>query len=173
MTVRPQGIAVDQSGNILIADTPGNQILRIDASGKMTIFAGRGTRGFSGDGGPAVSAELSSPSAVAVDSSGAVFVADSANNVVRKIDAAGIISTFAGNGRNDDWGDGGPATSASLSAPTGLVFDRNGSLVILDSGHGRLRMVDSTGTITAVAAVGRGSSSGMPTNAPTQIPAGP
>ena len=160
---RPQGIAIDQSGNFLIADGPGNRIVRVDASGKTSTIAGTGARGFSGDGGPAVLAELSSPCAVAVDSSGAVFVADSSNNVVRKIDAAGIISTVAGNGKTADWGDGGPATSASLSAPAGLVFDRDGHLVIFDSGNGRLRMIDSTGTIRAVASVGPGIPSAMPT----------
>lgn len=168
--VRPQSMAVDRVGNYLFADTRGNRILRVDASGRTTIFAGTGSRGFSGDGGPAVSAALSSPCAVAVDSSGIVYVADSSNNVVRKIDAAGIISTVAGNGGQGAWGDGGPATSAQLSEPTSLAFDRNGDLLIFDSGNARLRMIASNGTITTVAAVRVDPPPGVPAGVQPQAP---
>jgi sugar lactone lactonase YvrE len=169
--VLPQSIAFDQAGNLYVADTPRNRILRIDASGRTTTCAGTGRKGYSGDGGPAVSAELSTPCAVAVDSSGSVYFADSSNNVVRKIDSSGTISTIAGSGGKGDWGDGGPATSASLSAPTGLAFDRDGNLIILDSGNGRLRMIASDGTMKAVAAVF--SSSNLPSDVPARVPTGP
>ena len=108
LSVRPQSIAIDRSGAIIIADEPGNRILRIDAGGKKSAIAGSGRRGYSGDGGPAVLAELSSPSSVAPDEEGNIYLADSSNNVIRKIDAAGVISTVAGNGRKGDWETGGP-----------------------------------------------------------------
>jgi len=164
MSGRAQEIAVDQSGNVYLADTSGNRILRIDASGRTEDIAGTGERGYSGDGGPAVSAELSSPRGVAVDSSGTIYIADSRNNVVRKVDAAGIITTIAGNGGKGDWGDGGPATSASLSAPTGLAIDGEGDLIVFDSGNGRLRMVAADATIATVAVVPSDPSIGEPTS---------
>jgi len=164
MSGRAQGIAVDQSGNVYLADTSGNRILRIDASGRTKDIAGTGERGYSGDGGPAVSAELSSPRGVAVDSSGTVYIADSRNNVVRKVDAAGIITTIAGNGGKGDEGDGGPAMSASLSAPTSLAIDGEGDLIVFDSGNGRLRVVAADETIATVAVVPGDSSIGEPTS---------
>ena len=160
---RAQSIAVDELGNFYVADTSGNRILRIDASGNAANIAGTGKKGYSGDGGPAVSAELSSPRGVAVDSSGTVYFADSTNNVVRKIDSSGIITTIAGNGGKGDWGDGGPATSASLSAPTGLAIDSEGDLIVLDSGNARLRMVAADETIVTVGIVPRDPSIGAPT----------
>ena len=160
-----QSIAVDQSGNIYVADAASNRILRIDASGQETITAGTGRKGYSGDGGSAVSAELSSPCGVAVDHSGTVYIADTSNNRVRKVDSAGIISTVAGNGKKGDLGDGGPATSAEFSAPTGLAIDRDGNLIIFDSGNSRLRVVAADGTITTVAALRIELSNGVPQGA--------
>jgi sugar lactone lactonase YvrE len=164
MSGRTQSIAVDRSGNFYLADTSGNRILKIDASGRTANIAGTGSRGYSGDGGPAVSAELSSPRGVAVDSSGTVYIADSRNNVVRKVDAAGIITTVAGNGGKGYWGDGGPATSAALSAPTSLAIDGEGDLIVFDSGNGRLRMVAADETIVTVAVVPRDPPIGEPTS---------
>jgi len=168
-----RSIAVDRSRSVYVADTSGNRILRVDASGKTTTIAGTGTRGYSGDGGPAISAELSSPGGVAVDSAGVVYIADSSNNVVRKIDAAGIISTVAGNGGKGHWGDGGPATSAPLSSPTGLAIDPAGNLIILESGNGRLRMVTADGTIKTVTAVDIFPWTGVPAGGQVQIPKSP
>ena len=164
MSRRTQSIAVDRSGNVYLADASGNRILRIDTSGRTADIAGTGTRGYSGDGGPAVLAELSSPRGVAVDPSGTVYIADSKNNVVRKVDAAGIITTVAGNGGEGGWGDGGPATSAALSEPTGLAIDSEGDLIVFDSGNGRLRMVASDETIVTVAVVPGDPSIGEPTS---------
>ncbi len=173
MLARSQSIAVDQSGNIYVADAAGNRIQRIDVSGKTTIIAGTGKKGYAGDGGPAVSAQLSSPCGVAVDPSGNLYVADSSNNRVRKIDTAGIISTVAGNGRNGEWGDGGPATSAQLSIPTGLTIDRDGNLFVFDSGQGRLRRVGVDGTIATVVTLRIDSADGMPEGAQLQAPRSP
>jgi len=122
IAAQPQSFAVDQSGSLYVAEAATNRILKIDALGATKTIAGTGERGYSGDGGPATSAELSSPLGVAVDSAGNVYIADSSNNVVRKIDPAGIISTVAGSGARGDWGDGGPALSAAFSTPAGLAF---------------------------------------------------
>src|SRR5208282_2408705 len=124
--------------------------------------AGTGVEGFSGDGGAATSAILASANGIARDSSGNLFFSDgSINNRVRRVDAVtGVITTVAGGGTG---GDGGPATSASLAVPTGLVLDSAGNLFIADSGHNRVRRVDAvTGIITTVAGGGAGCGSPSP-----------
>src|SRR5208283_1913427 len=168
MLARSQSIAVDCAGNVYLADSSGNRIQRIDAAGTTTTVAGNGNKGYAGDGGPAATAQLSSPCAVAVDSSGNIYVADSSNNRVRKIDAAGIISTIAGDGKKGYGGDCGPATSAQLSAPTGLAIDGKGNLYIFDSGNGRLRRVAVEGTITTIVGVRVDSPNGTPEGARIQ-----
>ena len=130
----PQGVAVDGSGNVYIADN-GSHVVRMvtTSSGNITTLAGNGTAGFGGDGGPATSATFSSPQGLAVDVSGNVYVADAANNVVRKINAStGNISTVAGNGAQGYSGDGGPAIAAKLFAPVGVALDGSGNLYIAD-----------------------------------------
>jgi len=152
----PQGIALDSSGNVYIAVTWAYQVLRLDTSGKLTVFAGTGSAGYSGDGGPATSAMLSSADAVAVDAHGNVFIADA--SFIRRVDAStGIITTVAGNGTNGYSGDGGPATSASISVPWGnaLAFDSFGNLFIADLYNMVIRRVDAaTQIITTVAGNG-------------------
>jgi RHS repeat-associated protein len=133
----------------------------------ITTFAGNGTQGFSGDGLKATLAELDGPTGVAVDSSGNVFIADSVNNRVRRVDhATQIISTVAGNGiagytgngcpanGGAEPGDGGAATAACLSNPYGVAVDAGGNIFIADFGNGRIRKVDTSGTITTVAGGG-------------------
>jgi len=150
-------LIADNSGNLFIADTQNNRIRRVAAAtGIITTVAGNGTFGFSGDGGPATSAALAGPFGVAVDSSGNVFIADTGNNRIRRVDAlTRIITAVAGNGNSGFAGDGGPAINASLNFPMGIFLDGAGNLFIADSNNNRVRVVDSsTGIITTVAGNG-------------------
>ncbi len=156
----PSGVAVDTSGNIYIADSSNNCVRKVDASGVISTVAGNGTAGYSGDGGPAVSAELSSPSGVAVDTSGNIYIADDKNNCIRKVDASGVISTVAGNETGGYSGDGGPATSAELSTPSGVAVDASSNIYIADSSNNCIRKVDASGVISTVAGKGTGGYSG-------------
>ena len=153
------GVAVDGSGNIFIADTYDNRIRKVSAStGIITTIAGNGTSGFSGDGGPATSAELKGPTGIALDSSGNIYIGDTSNNRVRKITVAtGIISTVAGSGNGSVFysGDGGPATSACMYYPHGIALDASGNIYIADGNNQRIRKVTiSTGVITTIAGSG-------------------
>ncbi|MBU2008401.1 MAG: hypothetical protein KJ624_00905 [Chloroflexi bacterium] len=147
----PVGLALD-SGSLYIADGGNNRVRRVDlATGTITTFAGTGEGGYGGDGGPATAAQLSSPRGLAVDS-GNLYVADSGNNRIRRVDlATGTITTFAGTGEGGHGGDGGPATAAQLSSPRGLALD-SGNLYVADSGNNRIRRVNlSARTITTFA----------------------
>jgi sugar lactone lactonase YvrE len=149
----PHGMAVDGSGHLFFADESGNRIRRVALStGIVTTVAGNGVSGFSGDGGPATSSSLSGPRGVAVDGSGHLFFADESNNRIRRVElSTGIVTTVAGNGVSGFSGDGGPATSSSLSHPSGIAFDGSGNLLIADTENGRIRRVENTGIITTVA----------------------
>ena len=147
------GIAVDSSGNLYFADGGNNRIRRV-TNGVITTVAGNGTRGFSGDNGPATSAGLFDPSGLAVDSVGNLYFADSGNNRIRKV-TNGVITTVAGNGTPGFSGDNGPAASAGLYAPIGVAADSAGNLYIADHANGRIRKV-SNGVITTVAGSGMG-----------------
>src|SRR5436190_2110764 len=124
----------------------GNCVFKLDGSGALTLVAGNSRAGFSGDGGPAVNAQLNSPRGVAVDPAGNVYIADSLNNRVRLVDATGMITTFAGNGTIGApgfWGDGGPATGASLHLPTGVAVDSSGNVYIAAASDNTIRKVTS------------------------------
>jgi sugar lactone lactonase YvrE len=151
----PKDLAMDESGNLFIADTFNNRIRRIDSrTGIITTIAGNGQFEFSGDGGPAAIAGFNFPRCVAVDRMGNIFVGDTGNSRVRRIDIrTGIIKTIAGNGSPFFSGDGGPATGAGLE-PTDLFVDREGNLLIADQFNGRIRRVDSGGNIITVAGGG-------------------
>jgi sugar lactone lactonase YvrE len=150
----PSGIALAADGSLFIADTGNQRIRKVDPAGTITTVAGNGTAGFCGDGGPAASACLYSPTAVVLDASGALFIADHQNYRVRKVTAAGTITTVAGNGTAGYCGDGGPATSACLNNTFGLAVNGAGDLFIADTTNNRIRMVNTTGTITTVAGNG-------------------
>ena len=164
----PNGIAVDAKGNIFFVDKFNNQIRSVDTTtGIITTFAGSGpggyySGGYSGDGGPATSARLNLPGEIAFDTNGNLFIADSQNGRVRRVDAStGIITTVAGNGGFTFSGDGGLATAASLNHPAGVALDTNGNLFIADAYNCRVRRVDaSSGIITTVAGNGEFSFSG-------------
>jgi sugar lactone lactonase YvrE len=151
---RPSGVAVDFGGNLYIADNDANRVLKMTLAGTISTVAGNGGMGYSGDGGLATSAELHMPSGVAVDSVGNLYIADSLNYRIRKVDRNGIIATVAGNGQFEFSGDGGPATHARLNGPWSVALDSAGSLYISDYFNGRVRKVAPDGTITTVAGNG-------------------
>ncbi len=138
---RPGAVAVDGSGRLYIADFGNNRVRRVDASGRITTVAGNGKQGFSGDGGRATKAKLHAPSGLAFDHSGNLYIADSGNNRVRKVNRSGKITTVAGTGKEGFSGDGGKATKAKLNYPIGLAFGNSHNLYIADSGNHRVRKV--------------------------------
>ena len=156
----PYGVAVDSAGNLYIADSGNQRIRKVDSTGTITTIAGTGRSGFSGDGGPAVEAELRTPRSVAVDSAGNVYIADVRDRRIRKVDSTGTITTIAGTGRSGFSGDGGPAVEAELRSPDGVAVDSAGNVYIADSRTQRIRKIDSTGTITTIAGTGRSGFSG-------------
>jgi len=146
------GITFDRQGNLLVS--AGSSVRSISPSGVITTIAGSGKPGYSGDGGPAVKAALNGASGVSVDPAGDVYIADSNNNVIRKIDSARTIHTVAGNHAAGFSGDGGAATSASLNDPTNVLAGNAGNFYISDANNWRVRRVDSTGTIKTYAGDG-------------------
>src|SRR5438105_4829808 len=123
-------IATDSKGNVYFAS--GAVIFKLDTSGVLTVIAGNGTYGFSGDGGLATSAKLFIPYGVAAGGAGNLYIADLANQRVRRVDTSGTITTVAGDGTYGFSGDGGPATSANLGSPDGVAVDGAGNLYIAD-----------------------------------------
>jgi trimeric autotransporter adhesin len=150
----PMGVAVDSGSNLYIADTNNHRIRKITSAGIITTVAGNGTRGFSGDGGPAKSAQLNEPMALEIDAKGDLYFADSSNNRIRKIDHAGIITTIAGNGTYGFSGDGGSAIAAQLAQPMDVAIDLFGNLYIADTNNYRIRKVAPTGIITTIGGIG-------------------
>jgi hypothetical protein len=136
----------------------GHTVRKFDSDGTITTVAGTGEAGFSGNGGPATKAQLNLPGAVTVDREGNLYISDSNNHRIRKVDKDGTITTFAGTGKKGYSGDGGPATSAKLIDPGGLAFDARGNLYFTD--FTRVRKIDRSGTITTVAGTGRAGFSG-------------
>jgi len=140
----PAGVAVDSSGNVYIGDGSNNRVRTVNAStGIITTVAGNGTAGYSGDGGPAVGAELNFPAGLVVDSAGDIYFSDSQNDVIRKVSAStGVITTVAGNGVGGHSGDGGPATGAELLYPWDVALDSFNNLYISDTQNNRVRIVE-------------------------------
>ena len=156
----PTGLAVDAAGNLYIADKGNNRIRKVNTSGIITTFAGTNVSGFAGDGGSATNARLSSPTSVALDASGNLYIADTGNSRIREVNTSGMITTVAGTNVSGFSGDGGAATDARLSGVSGVAVDSSGDLFILDSSNHRVRLVDTSGVITTVAGSGSASYSG-------------
>jgi uncharacterized protein (TIGR03437 family) len=150
----PGRVATDAAGNLYFSDSYFNQVFQVAPSGAISVVAGNGTWGHTGDGGPAKAAQLDGPAGIALDKAGNLYIADKFNDVIRMVTPAGIISTFAGDGNEGYLGDGGPATQAELDEPTGLAFDSAGNLYIADSNNAEIRQVTPTGTINTVAGNG-------------------
>ena len=150
----PEFITIDSSGNIFISDLNNNRIRKIDfATGIVTTIVGNGTVGFSGDSGLATMASLHTPGGLAIDNNNNLYFVDIYNNRIRKVDNAGIISTYAGTGVAGYSGDNGPAIAAQIQAPRQIAVDANGNLYL--GASGRLRKIDvSTSIITTLAGDG-------------------
>lgn len=171
----PSSVTVDQDGNLLIGDN--GRIRKVTPAGIITTVAGNGTDGFSGDGGPAVSAQLGNTVRVASDRAGNLFIADMGNNRIREITSAGLIITVAGNG--SPAGDGSPAISAQFLNPSSVTVDRDGTLLIADTANSRIARIGASGIVSTVAGNGKYDSSGdkgdgrpaisAPVNYPTSL----
>lgn len=156
----PAGVAVDGEGNVYVVDTTGARVRKVTPDGLIVTVAGSGEAGFSGDGGPATEARLSLPMDVAVDAAGNLYIADYANNRVRKVTPAGVITTIAGSGGSGYTGDGGLATLARLDNPRGVAVDDAGNVYIADQDNNCVRRVSRDGLITTIAGTGTGGYSG-------------
>jgi len=137
----PTRMALDRQGRLYVCDTDNNAVRRVNTDGTIQAFAGTGTLGYSGDGGPAVEAELDTPYDVRFGPDGALYVADTGNNVIRRIGADGIIETVVGTGASGFEGDRGMASECLLNRPTGINFAADGSLWIADAYNHRVRRV--------------------------------
>ncbi|HJT88176.1 MAG TPA: NHL repeat-containing protein, partial [Bryobacteraceae bacterium] len=150
----PEGVAIDGSGDVFIADTGNNRVREVTPDGNINTVAGTGVPGWEGDGGPANQALLHAPMGVAVDANGNLYIADTANASIREVTTDGNINTFAGVGYAAFTGDGGPANSAQLNQPQDVTVAPNGAIFIADTGNGHIRMVTSDGNINSVAGNG-------------------
>lgn len=174
----PRYATFDKTGNLYFVDQANAVLRKWNAqTNQVTLLAGTpNSTGSSGDGGPATAAQLQNPLGIAVDDNGNVYVSDSSNHKIRKIDAGtGVITTIAGIGSAGFGGDGNPASTGQLSTPRGLAFDTAGNLYIGDSGNDRVRMIDTVGNLSTIAGDGTNASSGdgnPATNAQVNAPTG-
>jgi sugar lactone lactonase YvrE len=156
----PYGVVVDASGTLYFSEFSGHRVRKVTRDGTISTYAGTGEAGHGGDDGPAASAHLNYPRGVAVDSTGALYIADAGNHRVRKVAADGTISTVAGTGRAGFSGDGAPATAAELDRPYGVAVDGAGCVYIADHNNHRIRRITPDGTISTFAGTGEPGSEG-------------
>jgi sugar lactone lactonase YvrE len=171
----PFGITADELGAVYVADRLNNRIRRIDPAGTISTVVGTGTPGFTGDGGPATSAEINDPYGVSVDSTGALYIVDFENNRIRHVDPAGMITTLAGTGLAVATGDGSAATDVLIENPGAVALDSHGNVIIADTSNNRVRRVDAAGVMATIAGTGHGGftgDGGMATAADVTGPAG-
>ena len=147
-------MCADRAGNLYIVDTSNHRVLRLPPGGPLQTAAGNGSKGSAGDDGAARFAQLNTPSACATDSAGNLFIADTANHAIRKVNPSGTINTVAGMGAAGASGDEGAATAARLDSPRGVVVDDTGDLFIADTGNHRIRQVTPDGVIHNIAGTG-------------------
>jgi trimeric autotransporter adhesin len=157
---QPFGVAVTADGGFLIADTFNNEVRKVSRAGVITRVAGNGHPGNGGDTGPATDARLSTPNGVAATADGGFLIADTGNNEVRKVSAAGVITRVAGTGNPGNSGDTGPATGAELYSPSGVAATADGGFLIADTRNNEVRKVSHAGVITRVAGTGTAGNSG-------------
>jgi sugar lactone lactonase YvrE len=161
-------VAIDSLGDLYIADSANQRVRKVDTNGIITTVVGNDNNGYfgsySGDGGPASNATVNYPTGVSVDTLGNLYIADSGNNRIRRVDTHGVINTVAGNGTASFTGDGGVATNAGLNSPFSLFADVVGNLYIADSSNGRIRKESPNGIINTVAGGGSGGDGGAATN---------
>lgn len=157
---RYRGVLADGNGNVYVADYDTSRVLKISPVGAVTVVAGNGQIGFSGDGGPATSASFTFPWNMDLDATGNLYITDGENWRVRKVDVTGIITTIAGNGIRGFSGDLGPATAASIGGSASARLDAQGNLYIADAGNNRIRKVDTQGIIRTIAGNGVAASAG-------------
>lgn len=153
----PYGIAKGPDGCLYICEIKTHVVRKLDEkTGRLTLVAGNGTKGYSGDGGSATKAQLNEPYEVRFDQHGNIFFVEMKNNLVRRVDAkTGVISTVAGTGKAGFSGDGGPATKAQLKSPHSITLDHDGNLYICDIGNHRIRVVNlESGLIRTLAGTG-------------------
>lgn len=150
----PYGLAVDSTGNLYIGEFGNSRIRKVTPQGVISTVAGNGTRGDSGDGGPALQASISWPIGLAVDGSGNLYISDAQSHRVRRVAPNGTITTFAGNGRPNFLGDGGPAASSALNQPQAVAVDASGNVLIADTNNSRVRRIVA-GVINTIAGNGQ------------------
>ena len=173
----PIGVTKDRTGNIFIADYLNNKIRKIDLAGTITTYAGTGVQGYFGDGALATSAKLWNPTGVACDTLGNLFITDNGNNRIRKVNAStGVITTVAGIGGSGNYnGDNIAATGAQLNQPFGIALDKAGNIFFGDRNNHRIRKINTSGIITAIAGTGTAGFSGdngLADSAMIQYPSG-
>jgi len=150
--VYPASVAVAQDGSLYIAEAGAHRIRKVSPRGVITTVVGTGQRGYSGDGGPASQARIAGPHDLTFDAeTNSLYVADSFNHCIRRVDRQGVITTVAGNGKPGFSGDGGDARQANLNGPQGITFDRQGKLLIADTFNSAIRSVDRRNVNTTVA----------------------
>lgn len=175
----PTAVVTDPADNLCLLDTWNHQIRRIDPAGAITTVAGNGGAGFAGDGGPAAKALLNIPTGLATDAAGNIYLADSGNHRIRRVDSSGTISTFAGTGDSGDSGDGGTALRAQLAYPVAVASGTAAEVYVVasvsETGNNRVRRIDASSTISAFAGSaeeGFGGDGGPSTEAQPAYPTG-